>query len=104
MITKKQEAWVIVIVTGALLFVTLVITGTVIYLFFPLLIGLLLLLLGMCLKWIIEWCIKNVHLFGIKEKAKKVKNKLNIDEGINLIKDSINTIRNKDVEESEKTD
>lgn len=104
MLTKKQEAWIIVVVSGLLLLALAVFTGTIIYLFYPLLIGLILLLLGMCLKWIIEWCIKNVHLFGIKEKAKKVKNKLKIDEGINLIKDSINTIRNKDVEKPEKTD
>lgn len=97
-ITKRQRAWFILIIAGLVIIFLAIISGAIIFLFYPLFIGLVLLLIGMLLKWAAEWCIKNIHIFEIKERATVIKKKLKIDRGIDVVKESIETIKNKDTE------
>ncbi len=92
---KKQKALLVVSVAGLILIAVVIATGYLAVLTFPLLIALICIIVGMIFKWVIEWLIKNIHRFKVKEKAEVVKKKLKIDEGIGLVKDSINTLRNK---------
>lgn len=70
--------------------------GIIIFTFFPLLVTFTLILLGMACKWSVEWCIKNIHIFKIKERSGKLKKKLKIDEGIKVVKDSYDVLKNKE--------
>lgn len=92
---KKKKALLVVIAAGAISLAITGLFGFLLFLFFPLLIALIVVVLGMFCKWGIEWFIKNIHLFGIGEKATKIKKTLKIDEGVTLIKDSIKTLREK---------
>jgi hypothetical protein len=47
----------------------------------------------MACKWAVEWCIKNRHIFKIRERSIKVKKKLKIEEGINAVKESYKVIK-----------
>ena len=55
----------------------------------------------MVFKWGIEWCWKNAHRLKFKDKANAVKKKLKIDEGVGLIKNSIETLKNKEPDETD---
>ena len=57
----------------------------------------------MACKWAVEWCVKNRHIFKFRERGKKVKEKLKIDEGIKAVKDSYEVLR-KDRNESRRND
>ncbi len=92
---KKQKALFVVVVTGLILIAAVVVTGFLAYLAFPLILALVCILLGMVFKWAIEWGWKNAHKLRVGEKAKIVKDKLNIDRGVDLVKESIDTLRNK---------
>ena len=92
---KKQKALIVVVVTGLILIIAVIVTGFLAYLAFPLILALVCILLGMVFKWVIEWGWKNVHRLKVKEGAKVVKKKLKIDEGVGLVKESIDTLRNK---------
>lgn len=94
-ISKKQRAWIVLIVAGIALLSLATISGAILYLFYPILIGLIFLLVGLLLKAGVEWCIKNRKIFGIKEKSLWLKKKMRIDKGIDVVKESIDTVRGK---------
>lgn len=92
---KKQRALMVVTVTGLILVVAVSVVGFLAYLAFPLILALVCIILGMMCKWGIEWVVKNAHRLKIKDRTETVKKKLKIDEGVGLIRDSIETLRNK---------
>ena len=54
-ISKKQRAWIVLIVAGVALLFIATISGANLYLFYPILIGLIFLLVGLLLKAGVEW-------------------------------------------------
>lgn len=90
---EKKKALLIVGGTGIALIVFLILLPFLIIAFFPILIAVVLLMIGMAFKWGIEWCIKNIHIFGLKEKSEKVKEK--IDEGIGIVKENYEILKKK---------
>jgi len=101
---QKQKALLVVTVTGLILIAACLAVGFLAYLAFPLILALVCILLGMVFKWAIEWVIKNAHRLKVKDRAMAVRKKLKIDEGVGLVKDSIETLKNKEPNETEKTD
>ena len=90
---EKKKA---LLILGAAALVSIIVSvccGIIIFTFFPLLITFLLILIGMACKWVVEWCVKNRHIFKIRERSKKVKEKLKIDEGIKAVKDSYEVLK-----------
>ena len=96
---QKQKALAVVSVTGLILIAAVSLVGFLAYLAFPLILALVCILIGMVFKWAIEWCIKNAHRINIKDKAGVVKKKLKIEEGVGLVKNSIDTLRDKNDKE-----
>jgi hypothetical protein len=92
---EKKNALLILGLTGAIAIVVSLFLGIIIITFFPLLVTLSLLLLGVLCKWGIEWCIRNRHIFKIAERANKIKKKLKVEEGINVVKESYRTLKEK---------
>lgn len=92
----KRMAMIVLIVFGIGCVVVLTMLGVVVYFAYPLLIAALCLMIGMLIKWTVEWCIKNIHIFRLRERANKVSKKLKIDKGVNTIKQSIATLKKKD--------
>jgi len=90
---QKKRALLILGVAGLISVLVSVGLGIIIVTFFPLLITFSLLLLGMLCKWLVEWCIIHVHIFKIRERGAKLKEKLKIDEGIKAVKDSYDVIK-----------
>ena len=88
MVQEKKKALLILGMAGVISTIVSLFLGIIIVTFFPLLITFLLILLGMLGKWVFEWCIKNIHIFKIKENASKIKKKLKVEEGIDIVKDS----------------
>lgn len=93
---EKQKALLVVTVTGLILIAAVIVSVVLAYLAFPLILALVCIILGMMFKWAIEWVIKNAHRLKVKDKVKVVKKKLKIDEGVDLVKDSIDTLIHKD--------
>jgi len=93
---QKQKALMVVTVTGLILIAACLAVGFLAYLAFPLILALVCILIGMVFKWAIEWCIKNAHRLKVRDKADILKKKLRIDEGVGLVKESIDTLRNKE--------
>lgn len=93
---KKQKALLVVTVTGLILIAALIASVVLAYLAFPLILALICIILGMMFKWVIEWVVKNAHKWKMKDKAEAVKKKLKIDEGVELVKDSIDTLIHKE--------
>ncbi len=100
---KKQKALLVASVTGLILIALVSVLGFLAYLVFPLLVTLIVIIVGMITKWSVEWLIKNRQRFKIKERAKIVKKKLRIEEGVDLVKESIDTLRNKSEKDREDT-
>lgn len=98
---KKQKALLVVVVSGIILIAIVLAVGYLAYLAYPLTIFLICIIVGMFTKWIVEWCIKNIHRVKIKKGAEVVKKKLKINEGVELVKESIDTLRNKEVNETD---
>lgn len=96
--TKKQ-ALITLGITALVAIVVSLFFGILVITFFPLLIGCSVFLIGMLLKWGIEWCVKNIHIFKLKERTKKVKEKLKVDETIKKVKDSYEIVRGKNGQE-----
>ncbi len=94
---KKKALLVLIIVTLAAIAVFALLTIGLVA-FFPILITFVVFLLGMGAKWCFEWLVKNIHIFKLKEKGIKVKEKLRIKEGVDLVKDSIEILKEKDGE------
>jgi hypothetical protein len=103
MTKEKKKALLIIGAAGAVSLIFSVCCGIIVFTFFPLLVTFLLILVGMACKWAVEWCVKNRHIFKIRERSKKVKEKLKIDEGIKAVKDSYEVLR-KDRHESSRND
>jgi len=93
---KKKKALFILGIAGLLCIAVSLFLTIITITFFPLLVTFTLILLGMLGKWFCEWCIRNIHIFKIGERSKKVKEKLKIDEGIKVVKDSYEILRNKE--------
>ena len=93
--SEKKNALFVLGVTAAIATIVSLFLGIIIITFFPLLVTFFLLLLGVLCKWGIEWCIKNRHIFKIKERADKIRKKTRVDKGINLVKESYKTLKNK---------
>ena len=93
---EKKQALVVLLVTGSLGLLACVLFVQLVFLFFPLLITLILILVGMLCKWMFEWCVKNIHLFKIKENAEKIKDKLKVDEGVKIVKHSYKVLKKKE--------
>jgi membrane protein YdbS with pleckstrin-like domain len=93
---EKQKALMVVTITGLILIAAVSVLGFLAYLAFPLILALVCIIIGMLSKWVIEWVIKNAHRWKIKDKAEVVKKKLKIDEGVGLVKDSIDTLIHKE--------
>ncbi len=93
---EKQKALMVVTVTGLILIAVVCVVGFLAYLAFPLILALVCILLGMIFKWTIEWVAKNAHKWKMRDKAEVVKKKLKIDEGVGLVKDSIDTLIHKE--------
>ena len=99
---QKQRALIVVTITGLILVVACCAVGFLAYLAFPLILAIVCILIGMVFKWAIEWAIKNAHKLRIKDKAEVVKKKLKIDEGVEIVRDSIETLKRKDDETKDK--
>jgi len=99
MTKKKIKAFsVIVIALLIILAIVAIVTG-LLYLLFPLIILIATIIVGWLIKSFIEWLIVNLDYKKIKENTisgtKKVVNKIKIDEGINIVKNSIDELRGK---------
>jgi uncharacterized protein (DUF58 family) len=97
---KKQKALLVVTVTGLILIAAVIASVVLAYLAFPLILALVCIILGMMFKWAIEWVVKNSHRLKVKDKAEAVKKKLKINEGVELVKDSIETLRDKKTDDA----
>lgn len=100
MLDKKQKAWIVIGIASVIVLIGLILSGAIIMMIYPLLIALTLFLLGMFIKWVAEWCVKNIERFKIPQTAKKVEKKLHIKEGIEIVKESIDTVRDKNVNDT----
>jgi hypothetical protein len=97
---KKKKALLILGVAGLASIIVSLFLGIIIITFFPLLVTFILILLGMLCKWLVEWCVKNIHVFKLREKGEKVKDKLKIDKGINAVKESYQILKEDKVKNS----
>ena len=93
---EKERALFVLGVAGLISIVVSICLGIIIITFFPLLVTFSLILIGMGCKWAVEWCIKNIHIFKIRGRSKRVKNKLKIDKGINAVKNSYKVLKGND--------
>jgi ABC-type transport system involved in cytochrome bd biosynthesis fused ATPase/permease subunit len=99
MTKKKLKAIMVLTIAAIILLAALVSTGLIIVLAFPLLILLATILVGWGIKTGVEWLIKNIDYKKVAEKTKErsriFAEKIKIDEGKKIIKDSIDELRNK---------
>ena len=93
---EKKSALIVLAVAVLITVVASVMFGIIMLTFLPILVTFLLILVGMSAKWAVEWCITNRHIFKIKENAKKVKDKLKVDEGVRIVKHSYDVLKNKE--------
>ena len=92
--TKKEAFLVLGITCFIALVITLLLLGMVVLLF-PLLITIGVFLLGVAIKKVLFWSVKKYCLSNVKEKVKKVKEKLKIERGVYLLKESYNVVKRK---------
>lgn len=92
---KKRKALLVLSIAALIAILISVLLSMMVFAFFPILIALVLFLIGMFFKWLAEWCVKNIHIFGIKEKALKAKEKLKVEKGVKLVKQSYDILKNK---------
>jgi len=99
MTKEKLKAIMVLTIAAIILLAVLVSTGLIIFLALPILIILGTILVGLGIKVGVEWLIKNINYKEVADKTVKqgriFAEKMKIDEGKKIIKDSIDELRNK---------
>ena len=99
MTKEKLKAVMVLTIAAVILLAVLVFTGLIIVLAFPILILLGTLLVGWGIKVGIEWLMKNINYKQVANKTVEhgriFAEKIKIDEGKKIIKDSIDELRKK---------